>query len=117
MFYIEKEGNIVLFNEDKAKLENSLKFMPQYKGLEIKETDRPIENFEWADTEEYIAKKQRQELESQVAELEGKTGLSRIIREIALGNEMVLSPYVQEKIREIETLAVALRAKEEEENE
>lgn len=109
MFYIEKEGEIVLFNEDRAKLENSLKFMPQYKGLEIKETSRPIENFEWADTEEYIAKKQRQELESQVAELEAVTGLIRPMRENILAEGTAYSEYTKAKAKEIEDLAKELR--------
>ena len=39
--------------------------MPQYAGLEIKETDRPIVEFEFADTEEYAqaeAQRERQRL-------------------------------------------------------
>ena len=109
MFYIEKEGKIVLFNEDRAKLENSLKFMPQYKGLEIKETSRPIENFEWADTPEYIAKKHRQELESQVAGLEAQTGLIRPMREGILAEDSAYSEYTKTKAQEIEDLAQELR--------
>lgn len=61
MFYIEQDNKIVLFDEDKEKLQNTLPFMPQYQDLEIKETTRPIDNFEFADTEEYIAKKQKEE--------------------------------------------------------
>lgn len=61
MFYIEQESKIVLFDEDKERLQNTLLFTPQYKGLSIQETDRPIENFEFADTEEYLAKKQKEE--------------------------------------------------------
>ena len=61
MFYIEQDNKIVLFDEDKEKLQNTLLFMPQYQDLEIKETTRPIDNFEFADTEEYIAKKQKEE--------------------------------------------------------
>lgn len=55
MFYIEQNEKIVLFDEDRLKLENTLKFTPQYAGLEIQETDRPIVDFEWADTPEWIA--------------------------------------------------------------
>lgn len=109
MFYIEKEGKIVLFNEDRAKVENSLKFMPQYKGLEIKETDRPIENYEWADTEEYIAKKQRKELEAQIAELEAVTGLIRPMRENILAEGAAYSEYTKAKAKAIEDLAKELR--------
>lgn len=39
MFYIEKYDKIVLFDEDKQKLIDTLAFMPQYAGLEILETE------------------------------------------------------------------------------
>lgn len=48
-YYIEKDKKIVLHDTDKARIENTLKFMPQYQGLELQETERPIENCEWAD--------------------------------------------------------------------
>jgi len=57
MFYIEHDNRIVLFDEDRQRLENTLEFMPQYQGEEIIETDRPIENFQFADTEEYKQQK------------------------------------------------------------
>ena len=53
MFYIEQDNKIVLFDEDKTKIENTILFMPQYKDLEIKETQRPIVDFMFSDTEEY----------------------------------------------------------------
>ena len=56
MFYIEQDNKIVLFDEDKQRLQNTIAFMPQYKGLKILETERPIVNFEFADTPEYIKK-------------------------------------------------------------
>ena len=37
MFYIQQDEKIVLFDEDKQKLQNTISFMPQYEGLEIKE--------------------------------------------------------------------------------
>lgn len=37
MFYIEKDNKIILFDEDKQKLQDTIAFMPQYQGLEIKE--------------------------------------------------------------------------------
>ena len=54
MFYIQQDEKIVLFDEDKQKLQNTITFIPQYQGLEILETERPIVNFEFADTPEYI---------------------------------------------------------------
>ena len=41
-YYIEKENKIVLFDTDKNKIQNTLIFMPQYKGLEVKETEKEI---------------------------------------------------------------------------
>lgn len=55
-YYIEKDNKILLFDEDKQKLQDTIAFMPQYKGLKILETERPIVNFEFADTPEYIEK-------------------------------------------------------------
>lgn len=63
MFYIEKDNEIVLVDKDKEKLICTLEFMPQYQGLEIKETDRLIENFQFTDTEEYKEQKQKEERE------------------------------------------------------
>lgn len=65
MYYVEENNKLVLFDEDKEKLQNTLSFMPQYRGLEIFETKRPIVDFEFADTEEYKqeqAQKERQRL-------------------------------------------------------
>lgn len=111
-YYIEQNGQIKLHDTDKNRIQNTLKFMPQYAGLELKETERPIENGEWADTEEYIAKKHRQELEQQVAGLEASTGLIRPMREMVLAETSVSSEYVKTKAQEIEDLAAALRAGE-----
>lgn len=61
MYYVEKENKIVLYDKDKEKLANTLALMPDYKGLEIQETERPIENFEFADTEEYKQKQAQEE--------------------------------------------------------
>ena len=41
-YYIEQENKIVLFDTDKQKLINTLLFIPQYRGLEIKETEKEI---------------------------------------------------------------------------
>ena len=39
MFYIEKDNKIVLSDEDKQKLQDTIAIMPQYQGLEIKEVE------------------------------------------------------------------------------
>jgi hypothetical protein len=58
-YYLLKDDKIVMFDNDKAKLQATLNLMPQYKGLEIQETKRPIvlcedcKAFEFADTDEY----------------------------------------------------------------
>lgn len=62
-YYIEQNNQIVLFDEDKQKLQNTIAFMPQYKGLEIKETERPIIDFQFADTEEYEQEQAQKERE------------------------------------------------------
>lgn len=68
MYYILENDKIVLFDEDKEKLQQTLLFMPQYQGLPIKETDKNIVQFEgqfyFEDDEEYIEKsiKQRKDL-------------------------------------------------------
>lgn len=108
-YYIEQDGQIKLHDTDKSRIEKTLKFMPQYAGLELKQTDRPIENCEWADTPEYIAKKHRQELENQVAELEASTGLIRPMREGVLTEGSSYSEYTKNKAQEIEDLAQKLR--------
>lgn len=53
MFYIQQDEKIVLFDKNKQRLQNTISFMPQYEGLKILETERPIVNFEFADTPEY----------------------------------------------------------------
>lgn len=57
MFYVEQDDKIILFDESKARLVDTIKFMPEYHELEIKETNRPIIDFEFADTEEYQERK------------------------------------------------------------
>lgn len=108
-YYLEQDGQIKLHDTDRNRLVNTLQFTPQYDGLEILETERPIENCEWADTPEYIAKKHRQELESQVAGLEAQTGLIRPMRENILAEGSAYSEYTKTKAQEIEDLAQELR--------
>lgn len=103
MFYIEENNKIVLFNENRNILEKTISFMPQYKDLEIKETDRPIENFEFSDTPEYIAKKTKEQIQSQIEQLEA-TITARNLRNALQGDEYALA-----KIAEVEADIAELR--------
>lgn len=109
-YYIEKDNKIVLHDTDKSRLVRTLKFTPQFAELEIKETERHIENGEWADTEDYIAKKHKQEVTQQVNALEEESGLKRAIRELVLADKSSVSEYVKAKAQEIEALAEELRS-------
>lgn len=85
MYYIQQDEKIVLFDTEKERLINTLAFMPQYEGLEILETERPLVLSEdgtyyvFADTDEYKeeqaikAKQQRiDEIKAQLTELDQK---------------------------------------------
>lgn len=65
MFYIENENKIILFDDDKEKLQNSIKFMPQYKDLEIKEVPKgyTIVDFELITVEQEEQQEQQKERE------------------------------------------------------
>lgn len=65
MFYIQQNEKIVLFDEDKQRLQNTIAFMPQYEGLEIKEVQEGyvIYDFELMTVEEMEAKQAQQERE------------------------------------------------------
>ena len=58
-YYVEQNGVIKLFDTDKQKIKDTLLFMPELQGLEIKETQRPIvlsddcSGFVFADTQQY----------------------------------------------------------------
>ena len=74
-YYIEQNGKIVLFDTDKEKIQNTLMFIPDLQGSEIKETQRPIvlsddcSEFIWADTAEYLSEElaKAKELKTQEA--------------------------------------------------
>lgn len=51
-YYIEQGNKIVLFDTIRQKLIDTLSFMPQYQHLTVNETERPIVDFQFADTEE-----------------------------------------------------------------
>ena len=63
MFYIQQENKIVLFDEDKQKLQDTITFMPQYEGLKIKEVQEGyvIYDFELMTVEEMEAKEAQKE--------------------------------------------------------
>ena len=63
MFYIEDNNKIVLFDENKQRLQNTIAFMPQYEGLEIKEVEEGyvIYDFEIMTVEEKEAKETQKE--------------------------------------------------------
>ena len=65
MFYIQQDNKIVLFDEDKQKLQNTIAFMPQYQDLEIKEVEEGyvIYDFELMTVEEMEAKETQKERE------------------------------------------------------
>lgn len=42
MFYVEDSNGIILADNDYQRITNTINFMPQYSGLEIKETDKNI---------------------------------------------------------------------------
>ena len=63
MFYIQQNNKIVLFDEDKQKLQDTIAFMPQYQGLEVKEVQKGyvIYDFELMTVEEMEAKETQKE--------------------------------------------------------
>lgn len=64
MFYIEDNNKIVLFDDDKQRLQDTIAFtMPQYQGLEIKEVEEGyvIYDFELMTVEEMEAKEAQKE--------------------------------------------------------
>ena len=65
MFYMQQDNKIVLFDENKQKLQDTIAFMPQYQGLEIKEVEEGyvIYNFELMTVEEMEAKEAQKERE------------------------------------------------------
>ena len=66
MFYIQQDEKIVLFDDDKQRLQNTIAFtIPQYQGLEIKEVQEGyvIYNFELMTVEEKEAKETQKERE------------------------------------------------------
>ena len=65
MFYIKKDNKIVLSDEDRQRLQNTIAIMPQYEGLEIKEVQEGyvIYNSELMTVEEMETKETQKERE------------------------------------------------------
>ena len=65
MYYIQQDEKIVLFDENKQKLQDTISFMPQYEGLEIKEVGEGyiIYDFELITVEEMKEKQAQKERE------------------------------------------------------
>ena len=66
MFYIQQDNKIVLFDEDKQRLQNTIAFtIPQFQGLEIKEVEEGyvIYNLELMTVEEMEEKQAQKERE------------------------------------------------------
>ena len=108
MYYVEQDNIILFFDEDLQKLQNTIAFCPQYKDLEIKETDRPIVNFGFADTEEWQKQKAQQEREKQKAEIQNQLDKldKKRIRAICEGGEnpqthQTWLEYYNEKVDEL----------------
>lgn len=74
-YYVEQNGVIKLFDTDKQKIKDTLLFMPELQGLEIKETQRPITasndytHFVFADTQEYLAEALQKAKETKISEI------------------------------------------------
>ena len=83
MFYIEKDNKIILFDEDKQKLQDTISFMPQYQGLEIKEVEEGyiIYNFELMSVEE-MEEEQAKKREEQFNKDFFKTSLGYVRRKV-----------------------------------
>lgn len=66
MYYIQQDEKILLFDDDKQRLQNTIAFtMPQYEGLEIKEVEEgyTIYDFELMTVEEMEEKEAEKERE------------------------------------------------------
>lgn len=78
MYYVERNNKIIAFDEDKQKIVNSF----YGEDVEILETDRPIVDFQFADTDDYRQEKLQQAKEIKLKEIlekayeyENQTGL------------------------------------------
>ena len=74
MFYIQQDNKIVLSDEDKRKLQDTIAIMPQYEGLPIQETQEGyvIYDFELMTVEEMEAEQAQKERECRTQEIDEK---------------------------------------------
>lgn len=110
-YYIEHENKIVLCDNDKTKLQATLTMMPQYAACQIQETDRPIVDFEFADTPQYQAKSAAAEKAARIAELQGQLDVLdlkaiRALRAISAGTGAEADSA---KLAELEEQAAEIR--------
>lgn len=70
MFYIEKDNKIVISDSDLERLKRTLKFMPEFKDSDIKETDKEIVNGLFTDSEQYFEIKKSEILNKLKAEFD-----------------------------------------------
>lgn len=68
-YYIENNQQIVLYDTDRKRLADTLLFMPQYKGLEILETENPIVDGKIISHEEYEVLQLEQARKTKLEEL------------------------------------------------
>ena len=104
MFYIQQDDKIVLFDEDKQRLQNTIAFMPQYADLSILETEREIIQL----NNEFVFK---DEVETELAEERKKDFESKFLS-TSLGNYR-LTPKgyanAQQSIDTVNNIVVAMQ--------
>ena len=97
MFYVENDNKILLFDEDKQKLQDTILFMPQFQGLEIKEVEEGyvIYDFELMTVEEKEEKEVQKEREHRNQEIDNKIkelyGMAST--EMVKGNDLNVETY------------------------
>lgn len=116
MYYIEKENKIVLFDEDRQKLQDTLALMPQYKDLEIKEVQEGyvIADFELMTIEEAQKKAQQKERERLDCLTLTPADVERALYKAKSMDFEDLKALIAEKIPTIDlkALAIEFRAKD-----
>jgi len=116
MFYIEENNKIVLFDEDKQKLQDTLTLMPQYKDLEIKEVQEgyTIVDFELMTVEQAEEKAEQKEREQLDRLTLTPADVERALYKAKSMDFEDLKALIAEKIPTIDlkALAIEFRAKD-----